>query len=203
MSPLDFGQPITAYGIPSLPFKSDQSQELAHPTRFSFSNTAVGGGGNPFAFKDETGTSIMHHVTPYQPTRPNLQVAPQVQASNVRFAPRPTFDGFGSGRRVSCPEVAAAQNWCRDDSSQVISNERKDRDHMKGYIQGFRQNVYGSSKSSDDPGVYIDQDGKIFTSNSFQLTNNEGSAHQLSYMKGYIEGFKASSGMKGMIATFK
>ncbi|KAL3797990.1 hypothetical protein ACHAWO_004588 [Cyclotella atomus] len=193
VSPLDLycGQPSTAYDFPRMPFTS-RSQGHVNPAGCSFGNAAAVGGGNQFVFNDETGTSMMRRAT--QPARTNLQGAPQVQASNIRFAPRPSFDGFqggkcapyfpsaGNGRRVSCPEVSAAQRWASNDSSQVMSDEEQDPHYMRGYIQGFKEKLSGGPKSSNGQDVYINQDGEI-------------TRQKPSYMRGYSEGFKAASEM--------
>jgi hypothetical protein len=204
MSPLGFvysldlysGQP-TAYDFPRMPFEP--------PQYLSSKNAAAADDGDiPFVCNNGTGTNLMHCVT--QPARTNLQVASQVQASNIRFDPMPSFRGFqggirgpcfsfsGSGRRVSCPEVSAAKNGTKDDSSQEMSDEEQDPNYMKGYIQGFNEKMYGSSKSSNGPDVNI----VTFTSDSFKPMIDGGLAQKPSFVQGYIKGFKAASGMCDM-----
>jgi hypothetical protein len=105
VSPLDLyrGEATTAYDFPRMPFGPSPSQGHVNPAGCFFGNAAaaVGGGGDPFVFNDESGPSMMHRVT--QPARTNLKVAPQVQASNIRFAPRPSFDGFQGGTCAVLP----------------------------------------------------------------------------------------------------
>lgn len=171
--------------IPCLPSNPAQSERSSNPTWISFGNAVAGGarGYNPFSFNDETDTSMMHGLTPYQPTGPNLQVA------FYDSKPCVPSNSTGSRRQLSFPEVAAA-----DDSSRVMPGERKDVYYMKGYVQGFKQKVSEVFKPSKYPDVYIDQDGKT----TFKPTNNGCSVHLSSYQKGCIEGLKASLRTRGM-----
>lgn len=88
----------------------------------------------------------------------------------------PCFPSMSGGRRGSCPEVSAAQNGASDDSSQVMSCGGQYPNYMRGNVQGFNESISGSSESS----------------NTYQ--NGD------SYTRGYIEGLKASTGMREMMS---
>jgi hypothetical protein len=105
---------------------------------------------------------------------------------------------FKAAHVLSCPEVSAAKHWANNDSSQVMSIEEQDPNYIRGYIQGFKEKLSGSPKSSNGPDMYIDQDGEKFTSDSFKPMTNGGLAEKPSYMRGYTNEFKAASEMCGM-----
>jgi hypothetical protein len=97
------------------------------------------------------------------------------------------------GMHVSCPEVSGTQNRASNDSSQVMSGEEQDTKYMRGYIQGFKEKLSGSSKSSNGPDVHIDQDVETFMSDSFKPKTDGCSVQMPSYTRGCIEGFSAAS----------